>query len=123
MGGKGPLCEEEEECECLDRHVGSRCIRKMDGPVGGEVKMMEYRGLLRLEGVKREGEEESECTSTVPCPAQDGQGNSSTSQKGFYCRPGPCAAVASEQSPFPQLAYGSHAAESAQAQAPVLALA
>ena len=55
------------------------------------------------------------------CPARYGQGNSSTSQKGFCCRPGPCAAVASEQPPFPQLAYGSHAAENAQV--PVLALA
>lgn len=63
MGGKGPLCEEEEESECLDRHVGSRCIRKMDGPAGGKVKMMEYCRLLRLEGVEREGEEESERTA------------------------------------------------------------
>lgn len=95
MGGKGPLCEEEEDSECLDRHDGSRYIRKMDGPAGGEIEMMgELRGGVpqtpevgRSRG--REREEENECT--VPCPVrvQCGKGNSSTSQKAFAVGQGP----------------------------------
>lgn len=93
MGGKGPLCEEEEDSECLDRHDGSRYIRKMDGPAGGEIEMMgELRGGVPQTpevGRSRGREEENECT--VPCPVrvQCGKGNSSTSQKAFAVGQGP----------------------------------
>lgn len=74
MGGKGPLCEEEEDSECLDGHDGSRYIRKIEGLAGGEIEMMgELRGGVPQtpevgRSREREGGRKRMCEyCTVPC--------------------------------------------------------